>query len=142
MSALKVLFKELVQLFLLDWRQRVHLRAKHLSVQYEFNGMVPFLTIWEFVEGLFGKDVFELLVSLGHYIFEACGAGPFCGFRELLGYCLSGLDLCQVFINEVYKKSVTSIQIVQVWACKAWWRFGLVGFCLAFGDLFDVHLPT
>ena len=104
--------------------------------------MVPFLLIWEFVEGLFGKDVFELLVRFGHYIFEAHGAGPFCGFRELLGYCLSGLDLCQVFVNEVYEKSVASIQIIWVWVCKAWWRFGLIGFCPAFRDLFDVHLPT
>src|SRR5882724_10582301 len=108
MSALKVLFKELVQLFLLDWHQRVYLRAKHLSVWYEFNGMVPFLTIWEFVEGLFGEDIFELLVRLGHYIFEARGAGPFCGFCKLLGYHLSGLDLCRVFINEAHEKSVAS----------------------------------
>src|SRR5882724_11687070 len=106
MSALKVLFKELIQLFLLDWRQRVYLYAKHLSIQYEFNGMIPFLMIWEFIEGLFGKDIFELLVRLGHYIFEARGAGPFCGFRELLGYCLSGLDLCRVFINEAYENLV------------------------------------
>src|SRR5882724_11168546 len=118
MSALKVLFKELIQLFLLDWCQRVHLRAKHLSIRYEFNGMVPFLTIWEFVKGLFGKDVFELLVRLGHYIFKAHGADPFCGFCELLGYRLSDLDLCQVFINEVYKKLVASIQIVRVWVLR------------------------
>src|SRR5882724_2954924 len=142
MLALKVLFKELVQLFLLDWRQRVHLHAKHLSVWYEFNGMVPFLAIWEFVEGLFGEHVFELLVRFGHYIFEARGVGPFCGFRELLGYHLSGLDLCRVFVNEACKKLITSIQIVWVWACESWWRFSLIGFCLAFGDLFDVHLPT
>src|SRR5882724_8060274 len=140
MSALKVLFKELIQLFLLDWRQRVHLHAKHLSIQYEFNGMVPFVTIWEFVKGLFGKDVFELLVRFGHYIFEACGVGPFCGFHELLGYRLSCLDLCRVFINEVYENSVASIQIVRVWACEAWWQFDLIGLCLAFWDLFDVHL--
>ena len=38
------------------------------------------------------KDVFKLLVRLGHYIFEACGAGPFCGFCKLLGYHLSGLS--------------------------------------------------
>ena len=81
MSALKVLFKELVQLFLLDWCQRVHLHAKHFSILYEFNGMLPFLTIWEFVEGLFGEDVFELLVRLGHYIFKVYGAGPFCTFH-------------------------------------------------------------
>src|SRR5882724_11073580 len=142
MSALKVLLKELVQLFLLDWRQRVLLCAKHLSIWYEFNGMVPFITIWEFVEGLFGEDVFELLVRFGHYIFKAHGAGPFCGFCELLGYHMSGLDLCRVFINEAYEKSVASIQIVWVWACEAWWRFGLIGFCPAFRDLFDVHLPT
>src|SRR5882724_1760277 len=104
--------------------------------------MVPFLLIWEFVEGLFGKDVFELLVRLGHYIFEARGAGPFCGFHKLLGYHLSGLDLFRVFANEAYKKSVTLIQIVRVWACKAWWWFSLVGFCSAFGDLLNVHLPT
>jgi len=104
--------------------------------------MVPFLKIWEFVKGPFGEDVFELLVRFGHYIFEACGAGPFCGFRKLLGYRLSGLDICRVFVNEAYKKSVTSIQIIWVWACKAWWWFGLVGFCPAFGDLLNVDLLT
>src|SRR5882724_10862314 len=117
MSALKVLFKELIQLFLLDWLQRVYLCAKHLSIWYEFNGMVPCLPIWEFVEGLFGEDVFELLVRLGHYIFKVHGAVPFCGFHKLLGYHLSGLDLFQMFANEVYEKSVASIQLVWVWAC-------------------------
>src|SRR5882724_3845813 len=72
--------------------------------------MVPFLPILDFVEALFGEDVFELLVRLGHYIFEACGAGPFCSFCKLLGYRLSGLDLFQVFTNEAYEKSVTLIQ--------------------------------
>src|SRR5882724_9967665 len=90
--------------------------------------MVPFLLIQEFVEGLFGKDVSKLLVRLGHYIFKACGADPFCGFRKLLGYCLSGLDLFRVFANEAYEKLVTLIQIIQVWVCKAWWWFGLVAF--------------
>ena len=104
--------------------------------------MVPFLPIQEFVGGLFGKDIFELVVRLGHYVFEACGAGPFCSFRKLLGYRLSGLDLFQVFANEAYKKSVTSIQIFRVWACKAWQQFDLVRFCLAFRDLLNVHLPT
>jgi len=81
---------------------------------------VGLLTIWEFVEGLFGEDVFELFVRLGHYIFEAHGAGPFCGFHKLLGYRLSGLDLCRVFVQmKCNKKSVTSIQINRVWVCKS-----------------------
>src|SRR5882724_2185951 len=120
-------------MFLLDWCQQVYLCAKHLSVQYKFNGMVPFLPIQEFIEGLFGEDIFELLVRLRHYIFEAHGSGPSCGFCKLLGYHLSDLELFQVFANEAYEKSVALIQIVWIWACKAWWQSGLVGFCPAFG---------
>jgi len=38
------------------------------------------------------QDIFEILVRLALYL-QARGAGPFCGFHKLLGYCLSGLDL-------------------------------------------------
>src|SRR5882672_3761510 len=106
----------------------VDLSAKHLSIQDEFNGMVPFLSIWEFVEGLFGKDIFELLVRLRYYILEACNVGPFCGFCKPLGDCLSGLDLLRVLTNEEYEESVALVQIVQIGTCKAWWWLGLVGF--------------
>ena len=47
---------------------RVDLGAKCLSVQDKFDGMVPFLLIQEFIEGLLGKDIFELLVRLRYYI--------------------------------------------------------------------------
>src|SRR5882672_2386545 len=114
-------------LLLLDWCQRVDLSAKCLSIWDKFNGMVPFLLIQEFVEGLFSKNVFELLVRLGHYILEACHAGPLCGFHQPLGDNLSGLDLFQVFANEAYKELVTLVQIVQIRTCKAWWWLGLVG---------------
>src|SRR5882672_11353624 len=99
----------------------VDLSAKHLSVQDEFDGMVPFPLIWEFVEGLFGKDIFELLVRLRHYIIKACCVSSFCSLCKPLGDCLSGLDIFQELTNEVYEELVTSVQIIQIWTCKAWW---------------------
>src|SRR5467141_2550866 len=97
--------------------------------------MVPFLPIWEFVKGLLGKDVFELLVRLRYYILEACCAGPFCRFHEPLGDCLSGLDLFRVLANEAYKELVTSVQIVWIGTCKAWWWLSPTGSWLAFRDV-------
>src|SRR5882672_9301164 len=104
--------------------------------------MVPFLPIQEFVKGLLGKDVFELLVRLRYYILEACHAGPFCSFRKPLRDCLGGLDLFRVLANESYKEPVTSVQIILVRACKDWWWFGLTGSWLVLRDLIDVHLPA
>jgi len=72
--------QETSELMLFDWNQRVDLGAECLSIWDKFDGVVPFLPIWEFVEGLFSKDVFELLVRLGNYILEACCVGPFCCF--------------------------------------------------------------
>jgi len=53
-------------------KSRVDLSAEHLSVWDEFDGMVPFLMILEFIEGLFGEDVFEPLVRLRQYVLKAC----------------------------------------------------------------------
>src|SRR5882672_7678450 len=104
--------------------------------------MVPFLPIQEFVKGLLGKDVFELLVRLRYYILEACHAGPFCSFREHLRDRLGGLNLFRVLANELYKESVVPVKIVRVRTCKAWWWFGLTGSWLVLRDLLDVHLPA
>ena len=125
---LEVLIEELVQLLLLNRCQRVDLSAEHLCVRDEFDGMVPFLPIWEFVKGLLGTDVFELLVRLRYYILKVCHAGPFCGFHEPLGDHLSGLDFFRVLTNEAYKELVTSVQIVRIWMCEALWWLSLVRF--------------
>ena len=104
--------------------------------------MVPFFSIWEFVKGLLGKDIFELLVRLRYYILEVCHVGPFCGCCNPLGDCLSGLDLFRVLANEAYKESLALVQIIWIRTCKAWWWLGLTGSWLAFRDLLDVHLPA
>src|SRR5882672_2495660 len=92
-STLEVLIEELVQLLLLDQFQRVDLSAEFLCIWDKFNGMVPFLPIWEFIKGLLGEDVFELLVRLRYYILKVCCARPFHSFCESLGGRLSGPDL-------------------------------------------------
>src|SRR5882672_12316457 len=102
--------------------------------------MVPFLPIREFVKGLLGEDVFELLVRLRYYILEVCHARPFCSFCKSLGDHLSGPDLFRVLANAVYKESIAPVQIIQIGICKAWWWIGLTGSWLAFGDLLDVYL--
>ena len=90
--------------------------------------MVPFLPIWEFIEGLFGEDIFELLVRLRHYILEACCVGSFFSFCEPLGHRLSGLNLFQMLANAVYEELVTLVQIVWVVMCKAWGWLSLARF--------------
>jgi len=68
----KVIIQEVSQLLLLDWGKGVDLGTECLRVQYEFDGMVPFLMIQEFNKGFFGEDVLELLVGFGYYVFETC----------------------------------------------------------------------
>ena len=70
MLAFEVLIQEVIQLLLLDWGQGVDLGTEHLRVQDVFYGMIPFLPIWEFIKGFFGKDIFEFLVGFGYYVLE------------------------------------------------------------------------
>ena len=60
------------QLLLLNQGQGVDLGTECLRVWYKFDGVVPFLPIWEVIEGFFGEDVLELLVGFGYYVFETC----------------------------------------------------------------------
>src|SRR5882724_9947549 len=69
-SALEVLFKEVIQLLLFDWGQEVDFSAECLSFGDKFNGMVPFLPIQELVKGFFSKDALEFLVGIRHYVLE------------------------------------------------------------------------
>ena len=71
MLAFEVLIEELIQLFLLDWGQRVDLGAEVVGIQYELDGMVPLLLIRQLVKRLLSKIISELLIWLGHYIFKA-----------------------------------------------------------------------
>ena len=60
--------------------------------------------------------------------------------HKLLGYHLSSLDLFQMLTNEAYEEPVSSVHIVQVGTCEAWWQLSLLGFWLTFWDLLDAHL--
>src|SRR5882724_1893642 len=97
MSALEVLFKEVIQLLLFDWSQGVDFSAECLSIRDKFDGMVPFLPIWELVKGFFSKDILEFLVGLRHYVLKACQMSLSCCLSNLLGYHLSCLDLFLMF---------------------------------------------
>ena len=70
MLALEVLIQEVIQLLLLNWGQGVELCTECLRVQDVFYGVVQFLPIWEFIEGLFGEGILELLVGFGYDILE------------------------------------------------------------------------
>ena len=70
MSAFEVLIQEVIQQLLLEQGQGVDLGTECLRVQDKFYSMIPFFLIWEFVEGFCGKDIFELLVGLGYYVFK------------------------------------------------------------------------
>jgi len=71
--ALEILVEESIQLFLLNWGQRIDFGTEIVGIQHEFNSMVPLLPIRQFIKGLLSKDVSELLVQLRHYVFKVLG---------------------------------------------------------------------
>src|SRR5882724_2922879 len=82
MSAFEVLIQEVIQQLLLEQGQGVDLGTECLRVQDKFYGVVPFLPIWEFIEGFFGEDILELLVGFGYYVLEVCQVTLPCCFVE------------------------------------------------------------
>jgi len=56
----------------LDRGQGVDLSAECLSIGNKFNGVVLLLPVWELIKGLLGKDIFELVVGLRHYVLKVC----------------------------------------------------------------------
>ena len=54
-SSFKVLIQEVIQLLLLNQGQGVDLGTEFLRVQYEFNVVVPFLPIQEFIKDSLAK---------------------------------------------------------------------------------------
>ena len=135
----EVLFKEVVLLLLFDWSQRVDFSAKHLSIWDEFNGVVPFLLIQQFIKGLFSKDVSKLLVGFRHYVLEKCWMSLSCHLSKLLGYCLSSLGVLML-TNEAYEQPIPLVHILRVGMCEAWWQPSLLGFWLLLWDFLYVHL--
>jgi len=71
--ALEILVKEFIQLFLLNWGQRVDFGAEVVGIQHKFNGVVPLLLIRKFIKGLLSENISEFLVWLRHYVFKALG---------------------------------------------------------------------
>jgi len=106
------------------------------------NGVIPFLPIWKLIKGLSSEDILEFLEGLRHYVLKACQASLSCCLSELLGCCLSHLDLFLMLTHEVYEESINSVHIIWIGTCKAWWQLSLLGFWLTFKDLFNVHLPA
>jgi len=68
--AFEVLIKELVQLFLLDWGQRVDFGAEVVGIWCKLYSMVPLLLIGQFIKGLLSENISKFLAWLGHYIFK------------------------------------------------------------------------
>jgi len=75
--------------------------------------MIHFFQSGRFVEGLLGKDIFELLVSLGtisskHVVWVPSAASV------SSGRSFEWPDLFQMLSNESYKELVTSVQIIWI----------------------------
>jgi len=137
--ALDVLIEEVIQLLLLNWIQGVDLGAEGLGVWDEFYGIVELLPVWELIKGFLGKDNFELLVGLRHYVLEVCQMGLPCCLHELLRDGLGGSDFFQSSANEAFEELVVSAHFIWVWACEAQWQSGLSRFWLILQDLLNMH---
>ena len=98
--ALEILIEEFVQLFLLNWGQRIDFGAEIVGIQHKFNGVVPLLLIRQFIEGLLSKDILELLVWLRDYVFKALGWSAPQRFHKFLG---DGLGSSHIFHPSTYE---------------------------------------
>jgi len=97
------------------------------------------LLVRELIKGFHGKDIFELLVGLRHYILKVFQIGLPFHLCKLLRDGLSGSYFFRLSTNEMYKELVFLAHLIWVCACKARLWSTLSGFWLILWDLLYAH---